>query len=104
MIITKESSENKVTLLLDGWLDTEAAPLLGNEIEKIENVREIVIDFDKVEYMSSSGLRQVIAAHKVAKEQGAALNLVNVHPEVMNIFEFTGLDKKISIAVAEEKA
>ena len=36
MNITKETNGNKVTLLLDGWLDMEAAPLLGEEIEKIE--------------------------------------------------------------------
>ncbi len=101
MNITKETNGNKVTLLLDGWLDMEAAPLLGEEIEKIEGAEEIVIDFDKVEYMSSAGLRQIIAAHKMAKEQGAAFSLTGVHPEIMSIFMLTNLDKKLTITAAE---
>ena len=102
MIITKVNGENKVTLLLDGWLDTDAAPLLGKEIETIEGAVEIVIDLDKVEYMSSSGLRQIIAANKKAKEQGGTLTLINVHDEIMSIFELTRLDKKLSINKAAE--
>ncbi len=97
MNITIINDSNKVTLLLNGWLDTEAAPMLGNEIEKINGVEEIIIDFDKVEYMSSSGLRQIIAANRMAKNQGAALSLINVHSEIMSIFTLTSLDKKLSI-------
>ena len=104
MNITKVNDVNKVTLLLDGWLDTEAAPLLGQEIETIESAGEIVIDLDKVEYMSSSGLRQILAAHKKAKELEAALTLINVRPEIMNIFKLTGLEKKLSIMAAGAEA
>lgn len=104
MNITKVNDVNKVTLLLDGWLDTEAAPLLGQEIETIESAGEIVIDLDKVEYMSSSGLRQILAAHKKAKELEAALTLINVRPEIMNIFKLTGLEKKLSITAAGVQA
>lgn len=101
MNITKENNGNQVILLLDGWLDTESAPVLGEEIEKIEGVGELVIDLDKVEYMSSAGLRQIIAAHKKAKEQNALFTVINVHSEVMSIFALTGLDKKLSIKAAE---
>lgn len=102
MNITIINDTNKATLLLEGWLDTEAAPMLGNEIEKIDGIEEIVIDFDKVEYMSSSGLRQIIAANKKAKSQGAILTLINVHSEIMNIFTLTSMDKKLTIKAAGE--
>lgn len=101
MIITKTSEDRKITLALEGWLDTEAAPLLGEEIEKIEDAAEIILDFDKVEYISSSGLRQVVAAHKKAKEMEAELRMINAHVEVMSVFSLTGLDKKLSIEPAE---
>lgn len=101
MNITKINDGNKVTLQLDGWLDMDAVPVFEKEIETIEGTEEIVIDLDKVEYMSSSGLRQIIAVHKKAKEQGGALTLINVHPEIMTIFMLTKLDKKLSIKAAE---
>lgn len=101
MNITKINDGNKVTLQLDGWLDMDAVSVFEKEIETIEGTEEIVIDLDKVEYMSSSGLRQIIAVHKKAKEQGGALTLINVHPEIMTIFMLTKLDKKLSIKAAE---
>lgn len=101
MEITKTNENGKITLILDGWLDTAAAPALGEEIEKIDSAAEIVLDFDKVEYMASSGLRQVVATHKKAKEIGATLSVINAHTEIMSIFTLTGLDKKISIHAAK---
>ena len=101
MIITKANEENRITLLLEGWLDTEAAPALGEEIEKIEEAEEILLDMDKVEYMSSSGLRQIVAAYRKARELDASFSAVNVHPEIMSIFSLTGLDKKFTIKAAQ---
>ncbi len=97
MKITKETENGKITLKLDGWLDAVSSPELGAEIEKIEAAEEIVIDFDKVEYIASSGLRQVVAAHQRAKEVGAVLSVINACTEVMSIFKLTGLDKKLKI-------
>ncbi len=98
MKITKETDNGKITLKLDGWLDAVSSPELGAEIDKIEAAEEIIIDFDKVEYIASSGLRQVVAAHQRAKEIGAALSVINACTEVMSIFKLTGLDKKLKIA------
>lgn len=100
MTITKSNENGKITLSLDGWLDTAAAPTLGAEVEAIEAADEIILDFDKVEYMSSSGLRQVVAAHRKAKELGAKLTVCRVHNEIMSIFALTGLDKKLTVTEA----
>ncbi|MBQ0083436.1 MAG: STAS domain-containing protein [Clostridiales bacterium] len=100
MNITKTNENGKITLALDGWLDTAASPELAAAIEEIESATEIVLDFDKVEYMASSGLRQVVASHKKAKEIGAELSIINAHTEIMSIFSLTGLDKKLSIKSA----
>ncbi len=100
MTITKSNENGKITLSLDGWLDTAAAPALGAEVEAIEAADEIILDFDKVEYMSSSGLRQVVAAHRKAKELGAEFTVCRVHNEIMSIFALTGLDKKLNVTEA----
>lgn len=101
MNITKTEENGKITLTLNGWLDTAAAPVLGEEIEKLNAATEIILDFDKVEYLSSSGLRQVVATHKKAKELDAVLTVINAHEEIMSIFTLTGLDKKISVTPAK---
>ncbi|MBP9988800.1 MAG: STAS domain-containing protein [Ruminococcus sp.] len=98
MTITKTVEEKKITLKLDGWLDTISSPLLGEEIDKITEAESIILDFDKVEYMASSGLRQVVYCHKKTKEINAELSIINVGAEVMDIFALTGIDKKLNIS------
>lgn len=97
MNITKTEQEGRITLSLEGWLDTLSSPQLGEEVESITAAESLTLDFDKVEYISSSGLRQVVASHRKAKELGAAFSVVNVCTEAMSIFTLTGLDKKMEI-------
>ena len=97
MEILKTNENGKITLKIDGWLDTVNSPVLGEEIEAIDSASEIVLDFEKVEYIASSGLRQVVSCHRKAKELNAAFCIVNVGNEVMSIFELTGLHKKLDI-------
>ena len=98
MNIITEKQEDQITLKLEGWLDTVSSPELGVAVDGIEaGIKSIVLDFDKVEYIASSGLRQVVACHRRAKEIGAVLSLTNVGTETMSIFQLTGLDKKLAI-------
>lgn len=97
MIITKTENNGQITLKLDGWLDTLSSPELGQAVDSIESAAGIILDFEKVEYIASSGLRQVVACHRKAKELGASYSIINVCTETMSIFEMTGLDKKINI-------
>ena len=54
MIIKKTTEGSEATLFLDGWLDTQAAPELQAELEKLgENVQNLVIDMKGLEYISS---------------------------------------------------
>lgn len=97
MNIIKTDENGKVVIKPEGWLDTASSPELGAVVDSVESADSIVLDFDSVEYMSSAGLRQVIAAHKKAKALEASFEVINVGPEVMNIFKMTVIDKKISI-------
>ena len=98
MTIETIKNDKEITLKLDGWLDTVSSPELGAVVDAIEEATALTLDFDKVEYIASSGLRQVVASHRKAKELGAAFSVVNVGTETMSIFELTGLDKKITIS------
>ena len=97
MTITRIDDEGTVTLKAEGWLDTASASVLGDALEAVEKADTLVLDFEKVEYMASAGLRQVIAASKKAKELGADFRVINTDAAVMNIFCMTGIDQKLDI-------
>lgn len=97
MKISRTFENGVVTLSPEGWLDTASSPELGEMVEAETEAVSLVLDFDLVEYMSSAGLRQVIATHKKAKSLGASFSVINVCPTVMSIFKMTNIDKKLDI-------
>lgn len=101
MNISSSNENGRVTITLEGWLDTASSPQLGDEVNSIESAEEIVLDFEKVEYIASAGLRQIVACHRKAKELNASFAVVNVGRDTMNIFKMTGLDKKLSVSGKE---
>ena len=97
MEITSKREESKVTMEITGWLDTQTAPQLGEALSQLDdNVTSLVFDFSKLEYISSAGLRQVVAAYKkmVGKD---GFKIINVSDEVFDVFRLTGFDQKIQI-------
>ena len=97
MNISKTIENGTVTLKPEGWLDTISSPELGEVVEAVTEATSLVLDFDLVEYMSSAGLRQVLATHKKAKSLSADFSVINVCPTVMSIFKMTNIDKKLDI-------
>lgn len=97
MTITKTTENNTVTLSVEGWLDTKASPELGKEIDALSDAQELVLDFEKVEYIASSGLREVLAAYKKMQGMNGTLSVINVCNEVMDVFKLAGFDKKLDI-------
>lgn len=90
MTITKNKNDNFLTLKLEGRLDTTTAPQLENELsENLDGVTELTIDFAELSYISSAGLRVLLATQKKMNKQGS-MKLVNVNEIVMEVFEITG--------------
>ena len=97
MTITKTDDNGKITIVLEGWLDHESSPQLGEVIEALTSAEELTIDFGKVEYISSAGIRMLVTAHRKAKELNAMFRVIHANSEVMSILGMTGLDKKLGI-------
>ncbi len=90
MTITKNQDGGKLTVALEGRLDTSTSPQLEAELRtSVNGVTELVIDLEKLDYVSSAGLRVLLAAQKVMNRQGG-MKVTNVKPEIMEIFEVTG--------------
>ena len=95
MEIAKTLEDGTVTLALEGWLDTQSAPELAAALDDLgDDVTGLTLDFAAVEYVSSAGIRQIVAAHK---KMGGNLSISNVSPEVLEILHFSGVDKRLSI-------
>ena len=95
MKIEKKQDGGKMTFKLEGWLDTQAAPELKAALEELPgDVTELTLDCAALEYISSSGLRQFVAAHKQMK---GAFTLANVSAEIMDVLNMTGFSKKLHI-------
>ncbi len=88
--ITKNLDQNVLTVELEGRLDTTSAPQLEETLkESLPEVKELVLDFAKLEYISSAGLRVLLAAQKTMSKQGS-MKLIHVSDLVKEIFEVTG--------------
>ena len=97
MEITKSIQDQSATLGLVGRLDTITAPRLEEELKEIlSNVTELVLDFEKLEYISSAGLRVLLSAQKVMSRQGS-MRFIHVNEAVMEIFEVTGFTDILTI-------
>jgi len=91
MKIVKSQDGGKVTLTLIGRLDTTTAPeLQAALLPEFGDMKQVVLDFKELAYVSSAGLRVLLLGEKSAKGSGASLSFVNVSDEIREIFEMTG--------------
>ncbi len=97
MTITKTIESNKAIVSVEGWLDTNSSPELGREIEALSDIESLILDFDKLEYIASAGLRIIILAYKKLKSMNGEFSIINVSSEVMDVFKLTGFDQNFDI-------
>ena len=90
MTIEKNLNETELTLTIAGRLDTTTAPQLEAEFKQsISGVERLVLDFTALEYLSSAGLRVLLAAQKAMNKHGEMI-IRNVNETINEIFEVTG--------------
>ena len=95
--ISKESNATSLTVILKGRLDTTTAPELEKELEdSLDDVTELIMDFETLEYISSAGLRVLLSTQKIMSERGE-MKLIHVSDTIMEIFEVTGFADILTI-------
>lgn len=96
MLINKEQNGTDLTVAIDGRLDTTTAPQLEVELSNLEGVTALIIDMEKLAYISSAGLRVLLKAQKFMNKHGS-MKVKNVSDEIKDIFEVTGFDEILNI-------
>ncbi|MBQ6552933.1 MAG: STAS domain-containing protein [Clostridia bacterium] len=95
--INKTSENGKARFALEGRLDTVTAPELEAALqESIAGVGELTLDLEKLEYVSSAGLRVLLSTQKAMAKQGE-MKLINVSEPIMEIFDITGFSEILTI-------
>lgn len=91
MTINKSMDGSALTIALEGRLDTNSSPMLENELKgSLTNVTELVLDLTKLAYISSAGLRVLLAAQKIMNAQKGSMVIRNANADIMDVFEVTG--------------
>ena len=97
MNIQQEKNGNKLTVALEGRLDTMTAPELEAALkEALNGVEELTFDLAKLEYISSAGLRVLLSAQKTMNRQGS-MTVKNANEIIMEIFDVTGFADILTI-------
>ena len=88
MTININNEGSTISIALSGRLDTTTAPELEQKYDDVfkEN-KELIFDFNGLDYISSAGLRVMLLAQKQANKQNLKMKVINVCPEINEIFE-----------------
>ena len=90
MTIEKNLNATELNIAITGRLDTVTAPQLEAELKQsLPGIEKLVLDFAALEYLSSAGLRVLLAAQKTMNKQGEMI-IKNVNETINDIFEVTG--------------
>ena len=90
--VEKKLEDGALLIALEGELDTLSSPDFEDMLEPLlAEAQSLTLDFEKLEYISSAGLRVLLAAEQTMEEKGAErVRVVNMNSTIRNIFDITG--------------
>ena len=92
MNVTKSLENKKLTVAVEGRLDTLTAPDLEKELlPALDGMEELMFDMSRLAYISSAGLRVLVGAAQTMDDRGGSMSIINANEDVRNIFDITGL-------------
>ena len=96
MQVNKTVNGAELLLAVEGRLDTATAPQLEAELKTLDGVESLILDFAALEYLSSAGLRVLLAAQKTMNKQGKMI-VRNVNETIADVFEITGFANILTV-------
>ena len=99
MATTFEQSGSILTVKPEGRIDTKTSPILESDIQKyIDSTDNMILDFTNVDYISSAGMRVLLALHKKLKKKGGTLKVINVKDAIYDIFKLVGFHSMVEVS------
>jgi len=97
MEIVKEIKGNQMNARIIGKVDTNTSVQLREEVaDKLDDIKDLVLDFEDTTYISSAGMRVLLACQKTMDEKGSMV-LRGVKPEILKLFKATGMLELLNI-------
>lgn len=102
MTFNSNLENGNLQVSLDGRLDTATSPEFQNELNSVtggslNKIQTFILDLEKLDYISSAGLRVILMIHKEMKSYGGKFIIKNVSSEVKSVFEVTGFYQILNI-------
>ena len=98
MEVKFNKQDSSLTVTISGNIDTVTAPELDSKLqENISDVKDLVLDFAAVDYISSAGLRVILMANQQLEDVDGNLTIKNVNEDVRDVFEMTGFDSLLNL-------
>ena len=104
--ITLEKVDQVVILRVDGRLDAATSPILERKINSLidEHHMQLALDFYRVDYLSSAGMRVLLSESKKLHAKKGSLLLFSLNDEVEEILKMAGFDRILHIFPTEKEA
>lgn len=98
MNVEKIYNDKELTIKVDTQIDTVTAPDFENEInDEMGKFDSLILDFEKLEYISSAGLRVLIMTQKKLQPQSIPFTIINTPDMIRDIISVSGLDKVLNV-------
>ena len=95
--ITKHADGSTLTVKVEGRVDSNTAVELDRALNgALDGITKLILDFERLEYISTAGLRALLIAQKTMNQQGTIV-IRNVSAAVKEIFEVTGFTEMLTI-------
>ena len=92
MKLSTEKNGTELTVLINGEINTNTAPELAAFLDgELPGVQALTLDFAECNYVSSAGLRVLLATFKRMRAANGSTSFANVSEDIMEVFEITGL-------------
>ena len=96
--IKEERDGNTLTMTLEGKITSKTAPELDAALSgKYDGLEKLIFDFEKLEYLTSAGLRVILTAQQEMEDRDALMVLRNVNSDIQEVFRMTGFGEVLTI-------
>ena len=98
MEVKFNKQDSTLTVAISGNIDTVTAPELDTKLqENLSGIKDLILDFAAVNYISSAGLRVILMANQQLEDADGTMTIKNANDDVRDVFEMTGFDSLLNL-------